>query len=282
MDNSIIGAQITKFRKAANLTQEELGRSVGVSTQAVSRWECGGTPDISLLPAIADRLGVDINALFGREGGQTQDIPRLVRRWTYEMPKEQVIEKMNRLVWSAVSQLPFEGYEENPMPYMTTCENSFNRHEGLLTYSAVAAEQGLYFGIAAEDMSFSILCPKPEQGYSAYFEDRDKLRQTFSILAMPGCLEVTEYMLSNPGNYSAEVLAQAIGMEKAQMEALLGKMAEGGLVESQTVNLMEGKTDIFCADNYTSYIPFMYLARYIGQENKINYMNVWIGGIPTL
>ena len=43
MDNNLIGAQITKFRKAAGLTQEELGRAAGVSTQAVSRWECGGT-----------------------------------------------------------------------------------------------------------------------------------------------------------------------------------------------------------------------------------------------
>ena len=74
MDNNLIGAQITKFRKAAGLTQEELGRAAGVSTQAVSRWECGGTPDVALMPAIADKLGVTIDALFGREGGVVEDI----------------------------------------------------------------------------------------------------------------------------------------------------------------------------------------------------------------
>ena len=52
MNENLLGSQIAKFRKAAGLTQEELGRSVGVSTQAVSRWECGGTPDVTLLPAI--------------------------------------------------------------------------------------------------------------------------------------------------------------------------------------------------------------------------------------
>ena len=52
MNENLLGSQIAKFRKAAELTQEELGRSVGVSTQAVSRWECGGTPDVTLLPAI--------------------------------------------------------------------------------------------------------------------------------------------------------------------------------------------------------------------------------------
>ncbi len=41
MDNKLIGEQITRYRKERGLTQEELGRAVGVSTQAVSRWENG-------------------------------------------------------------------------------------------------------------------------------------------------------------------------------------------------------------------------------------------------
>ncbi len=42
MNEHFIGIQISKFRKEAGLTQEELGEAVGVSGQAVSRWECGG------------------------------------------------------------------------------------------------------------------------------------------------------------------------------------------------------------------------------------------------
>ena len=68
MNCDSLSEQIAKFRKAQGLTQEDLAKSVGVSSQAVSRWECGGAPDVTLLPAIADRLGVTIDALFGREG----------------------------------------------------------------------------------------------------------------------------------------------------------------------------------------------------------------------
>lgn len=78
MTKNILGEQISKFRKEAGLTQEELGKAVGVSTQAVSRWECGGMPDIELLPAIADRLHVSIDALFGREGGEAFDLKKLL------------------------------------------------------------------------------------------------------------------------------------------------------------------------------------------------------------
>ena len=44
MENNTLGDNIARFRKAAGLTQEELGTTVGVSAQAVSRWECGGAP----------------------------------------------------------------------------------------------------------------------------------------------------------------------------------------------------------------------------------------------
>ena len=69
MNNStaIIGEQIQKYRKEAKLTQKELGEALGVSSSAVSQWETGGTPDISLIPSIADRLGISVNVLFGRE-----------------------------------------------------------------------------------------------------------------------------------------------------------------------------------------------------------------------
>ena len=88
MNNNLTGEQIAKFRKAAGLTQEELGRAAGVSTQAVSRWECGGAPDVALLPAVADALGVTIDALFGREGGEKVDMVEAVWRWMFTIPPD--------------------------------------------------------------------------------------------------------------------------------------------------------------------------------------------------
>ena len=64
---SIIGEQIKKHRIAKGITQEQLGQLVGVTTQAVSKWERGGTPDAELLPALSEILSVSIDALFGRE-----------------------------------------------------------------------------------------------------------------------------------------------------------------------------------------------------------------------
>ncbi len=61
-----IGKNIAKFRKAKNLTQAELGELLGVTNQAVSKWEMDiNMPDVMLLPELVKVLGVTFNQLYG-------------------------------------------------------------------------------------------------------------------------------------------------------------------------------------------------------------------------
>ena len=60
------GKRIQRARKARGLTQEELADRLGITAQAVSKWENGDSyPDIALIPAIASSLGMALNELFG-------------------------------------------------------------------------------------------------------------------------------------------------------------------------------------------------------------------------
>lgn len=60
-----IGNKIKQLRQKANLTQEQLGSSLGISAQSVSKWENSITmPDITLLPLLSGALGVTIDELF--------------------------------------------------------------------------------------------------------------------------------------------------------------------------------------------------------------------------
>ena len=64
-----LGKQIKNCRQEANLSQEELAERVGVSCQAVSKWEQRiSCPDIMLLPKLAKIFGVTIDDLFGTTG----------------------------------------------------------------------------------------------------------------------------------------------------------------------------------------------------------------------
>ena len=58
---------IKKKRITLGMTQEQVADYLGVSTPAVNKWEKGGCyPDITLLPALARLLKVDLNRLQGR------------------------------------------------------------------------------------------------------------------------------------------------------------------------------------------------------------------------
>lgn len=73
MDNKI-NEQITFLRKRMNMTQDELANKLGVTNQAVSKWEnniC--CPDIQLLPKIAELFGVSIDSLFGNNSVLKKD-----------------------------------------------------------------------------------------------------------------------------------------------------------------------------------------------------------------
>lgn len=65
--NNVIGNNIGRLRKQRSMTQEQLANGLGVSYQAVSKWENGQTcPDINHIPLLADIFGITIDEIFGR------------------------------------------------------------------------------------------------------------------------------------------------------------------------------------------------------------------------
>ncbi len=68
MDQKRIGAFIALCRKEKSLTQMQLAELLGITNQAVSKWENGrGMPDVSLLQPLCDVLGISLNELFSGE-----------------------------------------------------------------------------------------------------------------------------------------------------------------------------------------------------------------------
>lgn len=65
MNTEKIGELISELRKSKGLTQSELGGRVGVSFQAVSKWERGETlPDVTVLPELAKVLETSIDYIL--------------------------------------------------------------------------------------------------------------------------------------------------------------------------------------------------------------------------
>lgn len=68
----MISRNIQSLRKANNMTQEALAERVGVSRQAVAKWESGETvPDLANSAAIAEVFGVTLDALVNYDDAST-------------------------------------------------------------------------------------------------------------------------------------------------------------------------------------------------------------------
>ncbi len=84
-----INEQIAFLRKQKGLTQEELANALGVTNQAVSKWESAQCcPDIQLLPDIAEIFDVSVDELLGcRPASTTTDIILELRKKLDSLPK---------------------------------------------------------------------------------------------------------------------------------------------------------------------------------------------------
>lgn len=68
MDQTKTGAVIRTLRKKQRLTQKQLAEQMNISDKAISKWERGlGCPDLSLLPELAEALGVRVETLLSGE-----------------------------------------------------------------------------------------------------------------------------------------------------------------------------------------------------------------------
>lgn len=74
MDYNKIGEYIQSKRKALGMTQADLGDKLGVSSKAVSKWECGvALPDVSLFSGLCEILKIEVSELL--EGKDKEKIP---------------------------------------------------------------------------------------------------------------------------------------------------------------------------------------------------------------
>lgn len=102
-----IGASIRYHRKRLNLTQAQLAERVGVSAQAVSKWENeAGLPDISMAVPLARALGITTDELL-RFGERYREFELL---WEKELrtPGDDDAQRLLKVAEAALKEFPYD------------------------------------------------------------------------------------------------------------------------------------------------------------------------------
>lgn len=109
-----IQEQITFLRKQKGLTQEELARTLGVTNQAVSKWESGQCcPDIQLLPDIARIFEVTVDELLGcRATKGLGDVCLNLKDYFMDLPEKEAFEKAYRIAAMLHEIAVTDGYKK--------------------------------------------------------------------------------------------------------------------------------------------------------------------------
>ena len=211
-----IGEKIAAYRKIKGYTQEQLGELVGVSGQAVSKWENGGVPDTYLLPNIARVLGVSIDALFGVErkiSEYTQDeILDILFRFCllknfYKDDDFKTFQFMFETFWTL--QCAYFGNEER-VPLMNVVEK--HRGNQQITSQIINDEGTTYLSLVESIPFFCAVQDTPELSKKLLAEKN--FGEFFSLLASEDGMKAIVFTQSSAesNQYTAEMMAKKIGI----------------------------------------------------------------------
>ena len=267
--SDLLSANIAALRKARGLTQEQLGRLVGVSSQAVGKWEKGGAPDVELLPVLSRQLGVTIDALFGMEGGEQEDPADAVGRWLRGFPVKERLDRFCRLVWASLEHFVPGEVRLPDMSCPESCKTDAGDGDSQLFLSQILLDGGILLDIHARDLSFVTLWPRPEGGWAQWLAPREEYRKLFALLAKPGCLELLGTLyVRNTGWFSAGAVLKELQMPREAVEALLNGLVERKMLSSMELELESGRVTAYKLLEPIKLIPFLMLGRTLMQADS--------------
>lgn len=254
-----IGENIAALRKKKNMTQEALAAEIGVSAQAVSKWENGtNLPDIQLLPILADIFSVSIDTLYGREKSKSElEIPGV-----FEECCEAVMDTIGTAFYNSMRynieqgvEVPARDLDEYLQRYKAHLKYAY---EGVLRSAVVQKENVVYY----HHLFGGLLLRKPENGWVSVFEDE----ATEKVLALLADRDfkafIAEFIKSKKNTFTASSICRRCGIEHTA--ALEEKLEESGLFLIKKVEIDEREVavyDLFGNDRTFLIIGILMLAK---------------------
>lgn len=262
---SVIGEQIKKIRIEKGITQEQLGELIGVTTQAVSRWERGGTPDAELLPRISDILGVSTDALFGRE---EQSYSLALARRLCGMSQEDAYSYALNICWAI---------EIGLMRDKSIVDDFMSK----LMDDSVGADSKAndYFAKIIQDCGMSVMRISPEfkhfflmqengTGIGSHLSDFESLRRVFALFADEKLLRILFYIYSLPNMpIATSLISKSTGIPVREADQYMKKICENNLAVQTVVATAEGEINTYSFRKESFAVPPLCFADEIAKKN---------------
>ena len=240
MSMESIGNIIAKLRKEKGATQEELAKHTQVSTQAVSKWENGGVPDIELLPKIADFFGVSIDALFGRNVGDYSDLKTELTKHISALEQEQKMEEAMELCWIIEKALGGARTIERTLKEELDLNGNNYFHSQMLFKSGISS-----FSLV-KDMPYFIITPRPESGWKKGLFKKEEYQKIFNLLGNSDVMD-TLFMLCERENkqFTPKLLETKLNIPSEKATQILNDLKLYGLIHESEIELDDSVQKVY-------------------------------------
>jgi len=233
-DHGMIGKSIRELRKKRAMTQGRLADRVGVTTQAVSKWECGSTPDAELLPAIASALGVSIDTLFGLSDEVKKDPVQSVAHAVSQTGEGERMDLAVRCAMAAAVATAGSASLNELIPLLT---GGVERWKGSEHLMRLLGKAGFAIGNLTEGKQYVLLACAPEDGYDPWIGSVEDIRQLLLLLGREDALKILLFLLHRHSETAvlSEVIARETHLSREDTERCLEELAARRLVNRCTV-----------------------------------------------
>lgn len=254
MENTF-NKNLRRLRKEKGMTQEQLADAVGVSAQAVSKWEMNSYPDAALLPGIAEKLGVSIDELFGLRN-ESMSIYDRVMEHIRATPVEKCFDEAFGICRAIIMAKCGCPRYEPVIPEILASEHD--------NHSRLNFSKGFMEARNNGDLQYVFLFPEPECGYDKALKYDKRYVKLFSVLAKPNALKVLYFIAGRDGTmfFKKNTLMHELGISSENAKDIISAFCDIGLIWEATLNGGENSEKIYQYISRCELVAFLAAARY--------------------
>ncbi len=227
-----LSCNIKRLRLQKNLTQEQLAAALGVSAQAISKWETSETyPDGTLLVPLAKELDVSLDELFDNDNVSMADISRRIIQLLYDTDEKERFAVVRDIGWQIERGLfgclaPINR-EYDP--------NEFKEQQN---HSYILDNYGFTLISNGSEPFFSVF-PEPENGFGDFLKEQDHLQAIFAALSRPDTMKALAHIFRKADGYVFEsaVLATDCGIDDEKTKDVMDDLLLLAMVYKQTLTI---------------------------------------------
>ena len=234
-----IGDKVKELRLKNKVTQEELARKLQVSTQAVSKWENGGSPDLELVPLIAKNFNVSTDYLFDMNENDISNIDKKLVKYIQNVDMKNRINEIYQLGFKM--SIATRGHQiDNQDEFNKLIENDD-------MFSTIISQDGVVItSLALSNKIFMCLPKDSKSDYSKMLLSKDKQRKFCECLSDELFYNSLIFLYSrNGGKFTEQLLMDHFNITYDLALKVLQKMKEFNIVNYSITIINDTKMKLY-------------------------------------